>query len=279
MPLQERQQLLHLRRRTLDELHERRVRTAIRGATYHATGGTSRNEPRRLDGQAGQGLAPRGRPSPFGRDRNGLLEMAAHALHVTRAGSGHPAPGLELARARPRWRQGRGGGGQADPPLGPGDVAEVEDAHRHAPGGEELDAPVALGTVEVHLDSGAAKRLAQRAPQERLTELEGRPELHGGVAPLGRAGADSPGQLHGGVLVVAHPHGRRAPELHVELDRRIAHRLGERGQLGQAVEPLAGPAQGGESVVAGREEDSPVGGRRDDRERLLDEPERLLGGV
>ena len=78
---------------------------------------------------------------------------------------------------------------------------------------------------------------------------------------------------------MAHPQRRRAPELHVELDRRIAHRLGERGQLGQAVEPLAGPAEDGERVVAGREEDPPVGRRRDDRQRLLDEPERLLGGV
>ena len=78
---------------------------------------------------------------------------------------------------------------------------------------------------------------------------------------------------------MAHPQRRRAPELHVELDVRIAHRLGERGQLGQAVEPLAGPAEDGERVVAGREEDPPVGRRRHDRERLLDEPERLLGGV
>ncbi len=78
---------------------------------------------------------------------------------------------------------------------------------------------------------------------------------------------------------MAHPERRRAPQLDVELDRRIAHRLGERGQLGQAVEPLAGPAENRECVVAGREEDPPVGRRRDDRERLLDEPERLLGGV
>ena len=90
---------------------------------------------------------------------------------------------------------------------------------------------------------------------------------------------DATGQLRGRVLVVAHPERRRAPELHVELDGRIAHRLGEGGQLGQAVEPLARPAQGREGVVASREQDPPVGRRRDDRERLLDEPERLLGGV
>ena len=99
------------------------------------------------------------------------------------------------------------------------------------------------------------------------------------VAAVGGAGPDAAGQLRRGVLVVAHPQRRRTPELDVELDGRIAHRLGEGGQLGQAVEPLGGPAQDGERVVAGREEDPPVGRRRDDRERLLDEPERLLGGV
>ena len=78
---------------------------------------------------------------------------------------------------------------------------------------------------------------------------------------------------------MAHPQRRRTPKLHVELEGRIAHRLGEGGQLGQAVEPLGGPAQDGERIVAGREEDPPVGRRRHDRKRLLDEPERLLGGV
>ena len=136
-----------------------------------------------------------------------------------------------------------------------------------------------VGSVEVDLAGGAAERLAERAPQERLAELEGGPELHCGVAPLGRPGPDAARQLRGGVLVVAHPQRRGAPELDVELDGRIAHRLGERGKLGQAVEPLAGPAEGGVRVVAGREEDPPVGRRRDDRERLLDEPQRLLGGV
>ncbi len=78
---------------------------------------------------------------------------------------------------------------------------------------------------------------------------------------------------------MAHSQGRRPPELGVPLDRRIAHRLGQGRQLGQAVQPLTRPAKGGEGVVAGREEDPPVGRRRHDRERLLDEPERLLGGV
>ena len=115
--------------------------------------------------------------------------------------------------------------------------------------------------------------------QERLPELDGRPELRRGVPPLEGAGADATGQVRGGVLVVAHPQRRRAPELHIELEGRIAHRLCERGQLGKAVEPLAGPAQHRERVVAGRKQDPPVGRRRDERQRLLDEPERLFGGI
>ena len=127
----------------------------------------------------------------------------------------------------------------------------------------ELDgAAVGLfGAVEVDLDRGAAERLAERAPQERLAELEGRSQLHRGVAPLGGRGADASGELRGGILVVAHPQRRRAPQLDIELDGRIAHRLGEGGQLGQSVEPLAGLAQDRERVVAGREQDPPVGGR------------------
>ena len=72
---------------------------------------------------------------------------------------------------------------------------------------------------------------------------------------------------------------RRASELDVELDRRVAHRLGEGGQLREAVEPLARPAEDGVRVVAGREQEPPVGRRRDDLQRLLHEAERLLGGV
>ena len=136
-----------------------------------------------------------------------------------------------------------------------------------------------LGGVEVDLDRDRAERLADRAPKERLTQLERRPELRGAVAALGGADPGATRQLRCGVLVVAHSQRRRTPELHVELEGRIAHRLGEGRQLGQAVEPVGGPAQDGERIVAGREEDPTVGRRRHDRKRLLDEPERLLGGV
>ena len=70
--------------------------------------------------------------------------MAAHAVRVTRPRSGHPAPRFELEGARARWGHGGRGGGQADPTLCTGDVTELEEAHRHAAGGEELDGPVAL---------------------------------------------------------------------------------------------------------------------------------------
>ena len=94
-----------------------------------------------------------------------------------------------------------------------------------------------------------------------------------------RASTDPAGQLRGGVLVVAHPQRRRAPKLHVELERGIAHGLRERGQLGEAVETLAGAAQDRERIVARREQEAAIGRRRYDGQRLLDEPERLLGGI
>ena len=74
----------------------------------------------------------------------------------------------------------------ADEPGAP--TSEVDHADLTEGGGEaalvvellrELDGTAVrlLGAVEVDLDRRAAERLAQRAPQERLTELEGRPEL------------------------------------------------------------------------------------------------------
>ena len=68
------------------------------------------DEARRLDGQPGQRLAPRGRLPRFGGHRDGLLEMAAHAVRVARAGPDHPAPRLELDGAAPAmgpWRSRR----------------------------------------------------------------------------------------------------------------------------------------------------------------------------
>ncbi len=118
-----------------------------------------------------------------------------------------------------------------------------------------------LGIVELELERGATERLAQRGAHECLTEFEGRPKLQRRVATLGCPGTDATGQLRGGILVVAHPQRRGAAELHIEFDRRIAHRLGEGGQLGQAIEPVAGPAQDRVRVVAGRKQDPAVGGR------------------
>ena len=133
-------ELLHLRHRLLDELHERRAGPARRPRAGRA----APDEPRGLEREARQGLAPRRRPPSFGRHRHGALEVTAHAVHVAGPRPGHPAPRLELAGARARWGQGRRGGGQADPTLGTVDVTELEEAHRHAAGGEELDGPVAL---------------------------------------------------------------------------------------------------------------------------------------
>ena len=96
-------------------------------------------------GQAGQGLAPRRRPPALGRHRDGLLEVVGAC---PRRRPRPPGPCRATSRAgRARVRDGahrRRGGRQAEPPLGPVDVAELEQAQRHAAGGEELDRPVAL---------------------------------------------------------------------------------------------------------------------------------------
>ena len=146
----------------------------------------------------------------------------------------------------------------------------------------ELDGPAVglLGTVEVDLD-GARRRTTRRAGSAgapgRARASPGAPaRASPRSAARARTRRASSAAASSSWLIAER---RRAPELDVELDRRIAHRLGERGQLGEAVESLAGPAEDGECVVARREEDPPVGRRRHDRQRLLDEPERLLGGI
>ena len=97
--------------------------------------------------RAPAGPAPRSGPTPGRprRHRDRLLEVAAHALRrrlrprgpcraTSRAGSS----------ARPRWRRRGRARREAEPALGLRDVAELEEAERHAAGGQELDRPVAL---------------------------------------------------------------------------------------------------------------------------------------
>ena len=125
----------------------------------------------------------------------------------------------------------------------------------------ELDRPSIglLRPVQVNFEGRRPERLAERALEQGLAQLERRPELRGGVPALGRARLDAAGQLGGGIVVVARGERGRASELDVELDCRITHRLGERGELREAVEPLARPAEDGVRVVAGREQEPPVG--------------------
>ena len=155
--------------------------------------------------------------------------------------------------------------GEPRPPAGEVDHPDLAEGGRQAgvvpePLGE-LDRPSIrlLGHVQVHLDGRRPERLAERALEQRLAELERRPELRGGVPALGGTSPDPAGQLGGGIVVVACPERGRASELDVELDRRIAHRLGEGGQLGEAVEPLARPAENRVRVITGREQGPPVG--------------------
>ena len=93
---QERQHLLDLRRRSLDELDESRVgRTAL---------AARRDEPGRLDGKAGQGLAPRGCLAALGRHRDGVLQMAAHARCIARRAPGRCRRQVSSWIERPRDR-------------------------------------------------------------------------------------------------------------------------------------------------------------------------------
>src|SRR6185369_7586403 len=103
-----------------------------------------------------------------------------------------------------------------------------------------------------------SQRFPDRGPKERLAELERRSQLGGGVAAGGGAGDGPTSQLCGLVLVMVHPERRRAPQLHVELDGRIPHRLREGRQLGESIEPLVRLAQGSERVVASRKQDPSV---------------------
>ena len=147
-----RQELLHLGGRAPDELDELGVRAAF-ASVPGAPGGLQRETSERL--AAGRGT------TAFAGDHDGALQVAAHALGITRHRPDHPAPGLELPGPRPRRGRRRGRCRQAEPSLGAFEIAEIEQAQRDPTGGQELDAPVAL-------DPGRAIRvLAARQGQIR----------------------------------------------------------------------------------------------------------------
>ena len=133
--------------------------------------------------------------------------------------------------------------------------------------------------VEVHLGGRGDEPLAELRAHEGLPQLQGRAELGLGVAPLGGERLDAPGQLRRPVLLAGQPNRGRAPEHHVELEVRVAERVGERGQLGQALQPVERLAEHVLGVVAEREQRDAVLRARGERQRHLDRAQDLLGGV
>ena len=117
----------------------------------------------------------------------------------------------------------------------------------------ELDRPPVrlLGAVEVDLLGGSVEGLAERAAQEVLPELEARGELGALVPALDREPADVPREVGCQLVFLGDAQRRGAAQHHLELQVRVAERLRQRGDLGQALEPIAGPAQHVERVVAG----------------------------
>ncbi len=155
--------------------------------------------------------------------------------------SASPAPARTIprqvssCRARGSRRGHRQcGGGQADPPLGTDDVAELEQAHRHAAGGEELDGPVAL-------KSGRAMGIL--APGERHVghhlgpRIDVDPEEHLEVESRPLALRDELGQA------ARHPADllempRRGRQVHHRPVLRVGHRDDRRHDAGAVAEPL-----------------------------------------
>ena len=116
--------------------------SAASGASPAPRSGRRAAPPR---GRGGPG--PRSAPTP-GRSRSPASTACSRCRRM---------PSASPAAARPCRARSRAGGrasatgpcdgrrrGQAEPPLGPVDVAELEEAQRDAAGGEELDRPVAL---------------------------------------------------------------------------------------------------------------------------------------
>ena len=150
------------------------------------------------------------------------------------AGSRHPPPGLELAGARSRRGHRRGGRGEADPSLGPFDVAELEQAHGDAAGGQELDGTVAL---EPGRPMGLLATGQRQVGHDLGPRVDVDPEEHLEVETVSLALGDDLGQA-----------ARHAPDL-LEVPRRVREvhdrpvpRVGQgddgRHDAGAVTEPL-----------------------------------------
>ena len=136
-----------------------------------------------------------------------------------------------------------------------------------------------VGAVEVDLLRGRGERLAGGGAQEVLAELHARgelafavPALHGQVPHLAR-------ELRGAIVLLGGPHRRGPAQPHVDLQTRVAQRLGQRRELGEALHPVRRAPQHVERLVARVQEPDALlrgGGRR---QRELDDAQDLLGRV
>ena len=136
-----------------------------------------------------------------------------------------------------------------------------------------------LGAVEVDLGGRAAERFAQRCSEQRLAELEVRPEL---LAASPRSRARSRTRIASSAAASSSWLIRSADARRSWTSSSISGSPIASARAASSLKPvesLVGLAQGRVRVVARDEERPPLCRRRDDGQRLVDEPERLLGGV
>ena len=137
-------------------------------------------------------------------------------------------------------------------------------------------APVRLGSaVDIHV-ARCAERLSEGALEQVLAELQARRQLRFTVAAL-PGGLAYRHRQHGGlVLFLGHAQRGGATQLDAELEVGVAQSLRQRGQLGEAFEPVGRATQHSERVVLGGEQGNAVLRGRRSRQRLVDDAQHLL---
>ena len=133
--------------------------------------------------------------------------------------------------------------------------------------------------VEVHLVVDGGERLSDGRAQEVLSELHARRELGVPILALGGELADLAGELCGAVVLLGGAERGGAAQPHVELQVRVAERLGQRRELGESLEAVARTAQHVERSVARLQQIQALLRGRGRRERELDDAQHLFGRV
>ena len=146
--------------------------------------------------------------------------------------------------------------------------------------GELRRPPVRLfGAVEVDLSIRVDVPLSDRGLEEVLAELHARGELGLPVAARHGEPTHLAGQVCGAILLLGRTERGGPAQTHVELEIHVAERLGEGGELGQALDPVARPAKHVQGPVTRLEQRHPILGRGGRRQCDLDNPQHLLGRV